>query len=94
MPWYKQSFMKQNTPGDFSKRADTFVRQKLRHIHWQGPPTSNPASLQRLKMYTDTVEHIYTEVMTDIHIQIPWKPHKDNMEVKVYGRADSYLLPM
>ena len=55
---------------------EEFVVQNLRGIHWQD---SHPqgSSKQKLKVNTYASKHSHREVITDLHIKLPGKSHRN-----------------
>ena len=49
---------------------------------------------QRLKVCTNTAQHGYKEVITDLHIKPPGISHWDLLEVEVDGSAENCILPL
>ena len=48
----------------------------------------------KAKIYMDTGKHSHTEMITDLNIKLSAKSHRDLLQVKVDGGAESCGLPL
>ena len=70
-----------------AKETDEIIFQKYR-----GNTQAKFSS--KARSYVDTDEHCQTEGITDVHVKVPGKNHRDVLEVKVSGGADICMLPL
>ena len=80
----QNSHCKQSTLRTLCLDPEEFVVQKFREIHWKALTRQ---SKKKPKVYMDTDRHSHTEVITDLHIQLPGRHPCDLLEVNIDGGA-------